>query len=933
MSSGQMRAPKNEATGTAGQSFVKGQFENLGWGALVNSEHDLGTDLWLMARDARRFDMKTMLVGAQVKSGPSYFSSPKKQKGEVIGWWFREEDDSHFEYWCDHAIPHILVLHRLTDNKSFWIQVKRERVVDTGKGRKIFVPAASGIDSAHFDALIALATSTSKAPSWEGSAWQVGEPIPQSSVLRYALVTPRLVAPHPNKGTDSALSPEEAVALLIQFRLRDLVGWDPEAPRFEIEDARKSPIWGWRLVAALYDWLTEGELGGFGHALIETAPDESSRVAATVCHAFALVERGKVSDALTLLEQRLAADEANPVDHGWLQTHLARCHFELGDAASARDLALETQVLRQIAPADPTALAVVAASGYMIFSLSDWGGRSIADMVQSNDTAATWWRSQTLASGLGKHFDETYRAWSGDKSTTFNAEDVAWGKLRSAMLLAGFSADGSGWRHSASLLARRELMSPAGDDSPEWAMDLLRFAGAKKELILASRRLLATGPVSALVNVGESIDLDQSTRTSLHADLAFIESAADVLSTADCDRFARWALSVLKQPQDLIARLNPQFLLEPAVLEMLRELVNCVTPDVREALMDHIVDLPTLDNDHQHLAHGYSRVMVRLGDFWLPRHVDAFSARPEGDNFELRDAIDQLLATGDEDFRSTLHERISKGDMRALGSYGNVTDLPRDVAAAAVAALSQAVLNQVEEAKKGADGLGGPEPLGALVLLNAWHPEVAEWSACETALGCPVSHPMHLQEGLRLLGRLVDRVPDDVRATLQQPLSDIADRLPADTFSFFGQADVRGTAAVALALLFPETVTDAWLRHLIHGTPAQRAASVDILVARQDSSQVNLLSILASDSDPDVRAEAAEGLATWCVQEIGLPDSAEVLQELLAEPGVDLGVRISRTLLSDEAKPVAVEMLAAMLQSHPSAVVRARLALVQRAAS
>jgi hypothetical protein len=29
---------------------------------------------------------------------------------------------------------------------------------------------------------------------------------------------------------------------------------------------------------------------------------------------------------------------------------------------------------------------------------------------------------------------------------------------------------------------------------------------------------------------------------------------------------------------------------------------------------------------------------------------------------------------------------------------------------------------------------------------------------------------------------------------------------------------------VALALMFPETVTDAWLRHLIHGTPAQRAA-------------------------------------------------------------------------------------------------------------
>lgn len=928
-----MRAPKNEAIGTAGQSFVKGQFEAIGWGALPNPEHDLGTDLWLMARDARRFDMKTMLVGAQVKTGPKYFRSPKKRKGEVVGWWFKEEDDSHFEYWCDHALPHVVVIHRLTDNKSFWVQVKRERVIDTGRGRKIFVPAESGIDSAHFDELIALATSTSKVPQWEGSAWQVGEPLPQSSVLRYALVTPRLVAPHPNKGTDSSLSPEEAIALLIQFRLRDLLGWGPESPRFKIEEARESAVWAWRLVAALYNWLTEGELGGFDQALVETAPDESSRVAATVCHAFALVERGDVSDARTLLEERLAADEANPVDHGWMQAHLARCHFELGDTASARDLGLETQVLRQVAPADPTALAVVAASGYMIFTLSDWGGRSIAEMVQSNDTAATWWRSQTLASGLSKHFDETYRAWSGDKSTTFNAEDVAWGKLRSAMLLAGFSADSSAWRHAASLLARRELMSPAADNSHEWAIDLLRFAGAEKELKQASRRLLATGPVPALVNVGEAIDLDRSTRTSLHADLAFIESAADVLNAADCDRFARWALRVLERPQDLIERLKPQFLVESAVLEMLRELVHCVTPDVCEAIMDHIVALPTVDDDHQHVAHEYSRVVGRLEDFWLPRHIDAFSARADGDNFELRDAIDRLLATNDEDFRSTLLERVSKGDMRALGSYGNVTDLPEEVAAAAIAALSEAVLHQVEEAKKGAYGLGGPEPLGALVLLNAWHPEVADWRACETALNCPVSHPMHLQEGLRLLGRLVDRVPQDLRAAVKQPLNDVAGRVPADSFNFFGQVDVRGTAAVALALMFPETVTDTSLRHLMEGTAARRAAAVQILIARQDPSQLNLLSILTGDLELDVRAVAAEGLATWCVQEIAMPDCAEVLQDLLAEPGVGLGVQISRALLSDEAKPAAVETLAAMLQSHPSAIVRTRLVLAQNAAS
>jgi len=96
---------------------------------------------------------------------------------------------------------------------------------------------------------------------------------------------------------------------------------------------------------------------------------------------------------------------------------------------------------------------------------------------------------------------------------------------------------------------------------------------------------------------------------------------------------------------------------------------------------------------------------------------------------------------------------------------------------------------------------------------------------------------------------------------------------------------------------------------------------------------LNLLSILTGDLELDVRAVAAEGLATWCVQEIAMPDCAEVLQDLLAEPGVGLGVQISRALLSDEAKPAAVETLAAMLQSHPSAIVRTRLVLAQNAAS
>lgn len=72
-----MRAPKNEATGTSGESEVLAQFERLGWGGVIDSRHDTGTDLYLRPRDARRYELGAVM-GAQVKTGSSYFKSPQK---------------------------------------------------------------------------------------------------------------------------------------------------------------------------------------------------------------------------------------------------------------------------------------------------------------------------------------------------------------------------------------------------------------------------------------------------------------------------------------------------------------------------------------------------------------------------------------------------------------------------------------------------------------------------------------------------------------------------------------------------------------------------------------------------------------------------------------------------------------------------------------
>ena len=135
---GRVRAPANEATGTSGESEVMAEFERLGWAATIDSRHDTGLDLYLRPRDQRRFELG-VVMGAQVKTGPAYFKSEKKDTlGNVAGWWFYDPDRTHIDYWLGHALPHLLILRDQSLSVSYWALVAPDSVVNTGKGGKIY---------------------------------------------------------------------------------------------------------------------------------------------------------------------------------------------------------------------------------------------------------------------------------------------------------------------------------------------------------------------------------------------------------------------------------------------------------------------------------------------------------------------------------------------------------------------------------------------------------------------------------------------------------------------------------------------------------------------------------------------------------------------------------------------------------------------------
>src|SRR4029453_16213939 len=140
-----------------------------------------------------------LVVGVQVKGGPSWFKQPARaEDGSLRGWWYAEEHADHFEDWVTHGLPHLLVLHNLVTRVSYWVHVTAKAVESTGKGAKILVPVDQTIDAEHLEALLAVAASPKPVIGLQGTAWAAGASnIAPAPRLRYALLAPRLVVPHP----------------------------------------------------------------------------------------------------------------------------------------------------------------------------------------------------------------------------------------------------------------------------------------------------------------------------------------------------------------------------------------------------------------------------------------------------------------------------------------------------------------------------------------------------------------------------------------------------------------------------------------------------------------------------------------------------------------------------------------------------------------
>ncbi len=919
---GQVRAAKTEQTGGIGSNEVSANFERIGWGPVPNRDHDLGTDLLVAARDERLFD-RGLIVGVQVKAGPSYFKEEQRAAdGELTGWWYYERDARHFDDWVMHGLPHLLVLHDLESRRSYWVHVTTTSVTSTGLGAKVLVPVKQEVNQANLGALLAVAA-TGRAPiELQGSAWTAGAgAVAPARRLRHALLVPRLVAPHRNAGLDRPIEPEEALALVAQARLRDYEQFSTEhAAVPSAKAAQASRDWRWRLVGALAQSLL-GEDRGAVRELVGSAPTSSARAAVAVVAAAMLIEDGDPGSAADMLtEVCIAPDDLGPVDLGWVLVQRARARAEIGDGEGAREDSVASRRAVAGDAADPTASVIAGSAAMLLFRSAAWSEADVGDVVSATDTAGFWWRTQSIAGGAVAAIDRQFKTWADDRSVTFWAEDPVNNSLVSAALNANLAADHSAWCSTLSTLGRLILLTAPGRDVDRLDSGLteLRRAGDTKAVELTATHVWRDGPLEILSRALSDADPSTLSRTTARATLALWEKAGDCASADSAARAADFLLEVLTDPTPFVARVSPQFLVRPAAADALAG-VALAAGASHPSIVSYLAGLEEVGDEL--LAMGLVRVASRLptGSVAEGDRVALHSVAVSQPNPRLAAAL--LNLAGGSESMAELVRRVEAGDGDALAGL-NVTLLSPAVASSLIDRFSESVRQTHLNAERGVYVGPSMDPAEALVVLNASFPPQARWEPVLELLAS-VAVPGNYKRGAvtKVIG-CRESIPLPIRQDLLAvATAGIAD--PDPHGGFFGGVALAGAVEMLRVALGDVGVVDEMLARLLGGSVQQRADAAQLLGWSGRSQDQGALAVLASDPEAGVRESAA-----WAAGHLFAlrAESDQLLTEVVHRLAVDSGAAAPRALLGGflsvpERSGASVAVARSLIQ-HGSAAVR-----------
>jgi hypothetical protein len=763
---------------------------------------------------------------------------------------------------------------------------------------------------------------------WERTSW-TKVALEPAERLRYALIVPRLLAPHGNRGVGPDLRPEEALALAVQVRLANLHDYTQGLDHVPMADEMGDrPEWAWRLVGAFLARVEDGDPGPLVRVTAE-APAGPGEAAATVAAACALLDRDRIEEALRHLDHVLATGKHGRVDRAWLLAQRARIWRQVGRVEEAVKAARLIREDLASVEDDPTADAISAAAAALIGSTDLTSPSDFEAAVVSGDTVAAWWRSQEIVTAGNEIAERSFSEWARDTKTTWSREDGAANRLLATEIETTHAADQGGWANRQLAIGRDMLLRVDRHSAAEYAAEgiaALRRSGNASAVRLGVSRLLHDGPAAAVAMGAASIEVRHSTHTGALADLSLLEQGGDVLDVSEAARLARELIELSGNPDEFAERITPTFAFEMQLIESLGGVILAAGPEAQRELISRLPGLPPQRGALVARAwagllwkvppKAWTRAAARAAARDASRHDPTLARALRGVAWrhgQLAKAREELLA------------EALNGSLLALGELGPVTAFSEAQADQLIASVGDQLGEELDRARDGSTRSGGSDPGEALAVLDLWHSEVANWEPLVQLLGEPTATPSMKRRTLVVLAGGADRIPEHVRARMKPHVRPLTRPLPERPPPFQGEPDLRGPAldlAVAIGAVAAEEAyrqVFAWL-----GEDAdQRRWAAQVALRLGGCETFGVLAALASDHDPTVRAAAAAALATRLGEEPGAEEAVRgILERAVRDPGVAVPEAVARALASVSRSDRTTEELRAALLTNLSATVR-----------
>lgn len=919
------RVHPTTATGTKGELKAAVIFADIGWAPPVKLSEDIGTDFLTFARDTTAPDDKNGAwdLGApvfiQVKASETEYLTPSDERDGEPGWWFAESKTYHFDHWLSFGLPYLLVLVDVKNQIGYWAEVTGASIEPTGKGRKVFVPAAQKVDTDNLDALNKIAVArrkyTLEGAIWSGRLSDLGP----ADRLRNALIVPRLVAPHPNK-TIEKLNFEEAAAMIMRNRYSELAhrARQGQCPKTDEWAAHKD--WGWRFVHALHELVTQGGSTQFAQ-LATDARHRFERDACLIVHACATYAADDTPAALASLVPTKAT---KPADLGWHYVQQAAFLLELDRPNQAAEAAKKSLVALKALDGDLSVSAIRGGAASILYSVAGFAAGDIEATVTAQDNAGTWWRAQDVSWALEKDVKLRFEGWTANSTIHF-INSTARADLAIVGWNAAFSGAWGSWRHLSTINAHLTFTSTSDPTMVIAALALLVFVGEKKAAKDAAQKLWMDGPVDPLHTLVHLYAYRPWSKRDEGPIMGVLSETGDLLNPKAADHVVGRIIDLLATDGGVRVHASAWTYRWGEVDATLRKVLKAATKAAHKKVAELIADeFATCDDS---IADSLVRVANALatGDIGVARLNQLLRAAKTRDDHYAIDLL-EVIAPDNPGAMTELRHHADVGNKNAVRSLLVAGSTKHDDYLAFGRSAARTVRTMVEDArgKDGTTKMTGytSDQLDDLTLAAINTNDTKLWKEVTDALEACVIEQTQQQRAVRRLASRFQKLPPHV----QRKLRKLAPTLRGLSFGFnLGGRGNEYAAAVTHLRIAAGIVPDLQVEALLLSERRHNPVGfVRTLGAWNSERQLPFLATTVGDENPLVRAQAGFNIIQHANT---FPADRErafaVLRSaLMQENGCALLDGVAQGLAAYPTEELAD--LEAALRSHPSAVIRAR---------